>query len=148
MKFNDKYRIESNRMPNWDYSGNGLYFITLVIQDRECVLGEIKNKEMNLSNFGRIIQKEWYKSFACQSKFHRKPKSLSSFIAGFKSVAITKIDDFIDLNNLTTPKYNRNNKLWQPNYYDHIIRNKNEYYKIKKYIKNNPIKWSEDKFHE
>jgi len=32
-------------------------------------------------------------------------------------------------------------KLWQQNYYEHIIRNENEYVRISKYIKNNPIKW-------
>lgn len=33
-----------------------------------------------------------------------------------------------------------NAKLWQRNYYEHIIRNEDEYYKICEYIKNNPIK--------
>ena len=31
--------------------------------------------------------------------------------------------------------------IWQRNYYEHIIRNENEYYKICKYIKNNPIRY-------
>ncbi len=29
-KFKNKYRIESNRMPGWDYSGNGFYYVTIV----------------------------------------------------------------------------------------------------------------------
>jgi len=36
------------------------------------------------------------------------------------------------------------NKLWQPRYYDRIIRNKNELRNIKRYIKNNPEKWELD----
>ena len=56
----------------------------------------------------------------------------------------SKIDDFIDENNLNIPKYNRNNHFFQPDYYDHIIRNEGEYQGIKNYIKNNPAKWIED----
>ena len=36
---------------------------------------------------------------------------------------------------------------WQPRYYDHIIRNENEYIKISQYITNNPKNWREDKFY-
>jgi len=42
-KFRGKYRIQSNRMPGWDYAGDGIYFITLVTQNRECNLGKIFN---------------------------------------------------------------------------------------------------------
>ena len=35
--------------------------------------------------------------------------------------------------------------MWQRNYYDHIIRNENEYNRIVEYIINNPIKWENDK---
>ncbi len=38
-------------------------------------------------------------------------------------------------------------KLWQRNYYEHIIRNEQSYQLITNYIMNNPIKWSEDKFY-
>ena len=229
-KFKNKYRIESNRMPGWDYSGNGFYFITIVTQKMECILGEIMNGKMILSDFGEIAQNEWYKSFEIrqelildefvlmpnhlhalvvlkkpdnshgsygshvethgraslqsiqqsteqsteqsfrqsiqqstkQSKFYRKPKSLSSFIAGYKSAVTTKINNLIDEyvkthgENVEThslasqpifEKYNRKNRLWQPNYHDHIIRNDDGYWRIKNYIKNNPKNWTDDKFY-
>jgi putative transposase len=34
--------------------------------------------------------------------------------------------------------------IWQRNYYEHIIRNEEEYDRIKEYILNNPSKWNED----
>jgi len=37
--------------------------------------------------------------------------------------------------------------VWQRNYYEHIIRNDNSYYKIVEYIENNPERWYEDKFY-
>ncbi len=67
LKYKNKYRIKSHRMPNWDYSRNGMYFITLVTQHRECNLGKIEltngSPSMSLSNFGKIIETEWIKSF-------------------------------------------------------------------------------------
>ena len=38
-------------------------------------------------------------------------------------------------------------KLWQRNYWEHIIRNEKSYNTISEYIKNNPKKWNDDKFY-
>ena len=77
---------------------------------------------------------------------NRKPKSISSFIAGFKAATVKLIDDFIDENKLNIPKYNRNNRLWQKNYHDSIVFKYMSYRKIKKYIQNNPKQWADDEF--
>ncbi len=37
-------------------------------------------------------------------------------------------------------------KMWQRNYYEHIIRNEKSYQNISNYIINNPINWENDKF--
>jgi REP element-mobilizing transposase RayT len=36
-------------------------------------------------------------------------------------------------------------KLWQRNYYEHIIRNENELNRIREYIANNPMEWEFDR---
>jgi REP element-mobilizing transposase RayT len=38
-------------------------------------------------------------------------------------------------------------RIWQRNYYEHIIRNEKSYYQIAEYIRNNPLKWQEDKYY-
>ena len=38
-------------------------------------------------------------------------------------------------------------RLWQRSYYDHIIRNDTDYFRISEYIKNNPGRWIADRFH-
>ncbi len=38
-------------------------------------------------------------------------------------------------------------KLWQRNYWEHIIRNEQSYQRISNYIINNPAKWTDDKFY-
>ncbi|MAC95110.1 MAG: hypothetical protein CMC96_06385 [Flavobacteriales bacterium] len=40
-----------------------------------------------------------------------------------------------------------NKRLWQRNYYEHIIRNPKAYERISKYIIENPLKWRDDKFY-
>ena len=37
-------------------------------------------------------------------------------------------------------------KLWQRNFYEHIIRSEKDYERIANYINNNPLKWDEDDF--
>jgi REP-associated tyrosine transposase len=36
-------------------------------------------------------------------------------------------------------------KLWQRNYYEHILRNENEMTRIREYILNNPAQWATDR---
>jgi hypothetical protein len=79
-KFKNKYRIPSNRKPNWDYSANALYFLTIVTQNRVCNLGEIveivdgvvppqpPKYKMVLSDYGKIVEQEWFKSFEIRNE--------------------------------------------------------------------------------
>lgn len=57
-KFKNKYRIESNRWQNWDYSSNGAYFITICVENHENILGKIENETMILSEYGNIVKLE------------------------------------------------------------------------------------------
>ena len=81
-------------------------------------------------------------------QFQRQPKSISSFVAGFKSSTIKQIDDWIDANNSTIAKFNKNNPMWQSNYHDHIIRNETEFRHISDYIIRNPTEWKEDSLNQ
>lgn len=66
---------------------------------------------------------------------HRKPKSLVSIIAGFKSAVTVKINQQRD-----TPGA----PVWQRNYYDCIIRDDGELDRARQYILDNPITWELD----
>jgi putative transposase len=54
-KYNNKYRIESVRLKDWDYRNNGAYFITINTGNRKHFFGEIINSEMRLSPIGEYI---------------------------------------------------------------------------------------------
>ncbi len=79
---------------------------------------------------------------------HRPPKSISSFVAGFKSATVQSIDDWIDTRGYSMKKFNQTNPLWQANSHDYIIRNENEYRAIVEYIDQNPAKWDADNVHQ
>jgi REP element-mobilizing transposase RayT len=54
-----KHRRRSIRLPHYDYSQEGAYYVTVVAWHRECLFGEIRNAEMRLNSLGKIIQYEW-----------------------------------------------------------------------------------------
>ena len=72
----------------------------------------------------------------------RSPKSISSFMAGFKSSVNSKIDDYIDRHHLDIPKFNRRNPFFQKNYHDRVVRDRDEYGRIKNYIRHNVVNWN------
>lgn len=57
--YKNKFRIESIRLPNYDYSANGCYFVTICTHQKHCYLGKIINAQMQLSQVGKIAQKHW-----------------------------------------------------------------------------------------
>ena len=67
-KFQNKYRIPSARWQSWDYSSEGLYFITINVVHHECLFGSIIDKEMYLSAYGQIAAEEWEKSFEIRTE--------------------------------------------------------------------------------
>lgn len=62
-KFKNKYRIPSARAPFWNYSWEGLYFVTICTHNQEHFFGEITVGMMKLSEIGNIVNKEWLKTF-------------------------------------------------------------------------------------
>ncbi len=70
-----------------------------------------------------------------QQRFQNQGKnSISSIIGSYKS-AVTK-----HANRLVYKM------VWQSRFHDHIIRDDNEFQRIKNYIANNPANWRDDKF--
>jgi REP element-mobilizing transposase RayT len=247
-RFQEKYRISSTRLRNWDYAALGMYFVTSCTKNREHYFGQIIKSvihkghfEMQLSEIGKIVESEWVRTpeirqdmnleigdfqvmpnhfhailiigdnpfnspetihntdknpvdprrdamlasliysdsdsdsdsnpnpsdtdskpddkpiskpqsnsdyhsiFELESqmflgtnsrgknKFGPQSKNLASIMRGFKS-SVTSLmkDQNVNFN-------------WQPRYYDHIIRDHEEYQRIANYIRNNPDNWGNDR---
>ena len=56
---NQRYHRRSIRLPEYDYSQEGTYYITICTQDRKCLFGEIQDGRMKLSECGRIVDDWW-----------------------------------------------------------------------------------------
>ena len=58
-KFQNKYRIESARLHNWDYRSDGSYFITICTKNRDHFFGDIQNGNMILTEIGQLAYQFW-----------------------------------------------------------------------------------------
>jgi REP element-mobilizing transposase RayT len=229
MKYNPNiHNRRSIRLRGYDYSREGLYFITICTQNRECLFGEITNGKMILNEYGKIVETEWndlknryphielYEYCVMPNHFH------AIVGAGFTPVQnnnVAQNNNTPAQNNNTPAQNNRatvgagftpaqnndvaqnnratarvapttapNNdvaqndttvaptvgqmvgafkslvvkkcleiaksrdeylgKIWQRNYWEHIIRDGQSYQTITEYIINNPEKWGNDKLYQ
>ena len=60
MKYNPTtHHRRSIRLKGYDYSQAGRYFITICVQNRQCLFGKISNGKMILNEYGKIANDEW-----------------------------------------------------------------------------------------
>ncbi|MEW5758589.1 MAG: transposase [Candidatus Omnitrophota bacterium] len=167
-RFHKIYRISSSRLPRWDYSSNGYYFVTICTKEKEHYFGEIINGEMELSKIGEVVAREWQNTEAIRldvevDEWVVMPNHLHGIInivethcsASLQQKRINKFGP--QSNNLAsiirgfkskTTKDIRmagfNAFAWQPRFYDHVIRNDASLNRIREYIQNNPTQWDLD----
>ena len=51
----------SMRLPGYDYTRPGAYFVTLIAEGRVCLFGNIEDDKMVLNEFGHIVHECWNK---------------------------------------------------------------------------------------
>lgn len=239
----DIHHRRSIRLKGYDYASEGLYFVTICTQNRDCLFGKIINNEMILNDAGRMVEKWYHKTqekfpdIVCHemiimpNHFHCIWENVGSSVGadpcvrplsndarpidnndgriinenvhimddrhaekgaqinneGAHAVAPLQMDDTnlgahagaplrmddTDLGEhtgsplssvvqwfktMSTNEYIRgvkqlgwtpfDRKLWQRNYYEHIIRDDASLQNIAYYIVNNAAHWQEDKFHQ
>jgi REP element-mobilizing transposase RayT len=60
MKYNpDIHKRRSIRLPQFDYSQKGIYFVTVCLQDRSCLFGQIVDDKMILNDAGKMVKSKW-----------------------------------------------------------------------------------------
>jgi putative transposase len=84
-------------------------------------------------------------------KFASPSGTIGSIVRGFKIKSIMKIRELVCRGELQFAPtglkiIELDCKIWQRNYYEHIIRNEESYQKIAAYIRNNPAQWQEDEY--
>ena len=159
------------RLRDYDYSRNGVYFLTICTRNRAPILSEIVGRglapaEVRLLTAGRIAAEEMENlpkrfprvrieaSVIMPNHIHL----LLSLRAAGASPRPTDGKDFgiMDVmrvfKSLTTRRWNQWNgtqgrPLWQTSYHDHIIRDDNDFLNHWSYLNNNPARWAEDEYY-
>jgi putative transposase len=174
MTHDPTHHRRSIRLPSYDYTRAGAYFVTICTQDRECVFGEVVQGQMMANTAGQMIESVWRQlpqHCPCveADAFVVMPNHVHGIIilvgAGPRAcpdsgqprgVAPTiSLPDVVHrFKSLTTARYRRgvhNNgwppfpgRLWQRNYYEHVIRNEEDLSRVRQYIAENPAQWDQD----
>ena len=58
--YQNKFRVETTRLKNWNYASDGWYFITICTKGRENIFGIIEHGTMILNQYGRIAEQCWF----------------------------------------------------------------------------------------
>jgi len=198
----------SIRLRGYDYTAAGMYFVTICVQDRACLLGNIVDGKMRLSTFGQVADRCWQaiphhfadvsldahvvmpnhvhgiiviqgsaaanrasaspaevpsaadahvgaqhaaplhapqqgsRAQPSQANGPRHtlptgvaPRSLGAIVRAFKAAVTREVNGIRDAPGAP---------LWQRNFWEHIIRNADEYERIYTYVISNPGLWRED----
>lgn len=173
-KFQNKYRIPSARLQGYDYGSNGMYYVTICTKDRLPYFGKIVSivgtdnyPSLQTTEIGKIAITYWQeiprhfpfveldkfvvmpnhihgilffnqtdKINLIPNKFGGQSRNLGSVLRGFKA----SLKRYANQNNIQFE--------WQSRYHDRIIRNLDELNRIRIYISNNPINWTNDEMNK
>ena len=164
-----KRHRRSIRLPHYDYSQSGVYFITVCVQHQRCLFGDVIDGSIVLRDLGKIVAAEWRRTAEIRSnvgvdEFVVMPNHLHGLLvieAFRRGVSHTPSDRFHSpaqslgaivrgFKASTTRLINEFQgtpglMLWQRNYYEHVVRNDDELRCIREYIANNPAQWVVDR---
>jgi putative transposase len=154
---------KSNRLPEYDYSQPGGYFITLVTQKRLPLFGELLAETMKLSSIGEIVRSEWERTgelrpditldeyvimpnhfhaiFFIKESFRGPEPAVAKSVAAHRSAQLRRPPrslGSIIAGFKSAASRRAKQSLWQRNYYDRVIRDEEELNRIRNYIVYNP----------
>ena len=152
------HRRKPNRIPDFDYSQNYAYFLTICTADRRYWFGTVEKTgeqqpaQVRLSRIGQIVDAsiraipEHYPNvhlehhivmpnhihllLRLENRTGQKPVSISTVIQQFKGFVTKKIGK----------------SVWQKLYYDHVVRDAEDFAVKWRYIDNNPNRWVDDPY--
>ena len=157
-----------HRLQGYDYSQEGAYYITICTSNRRCALshvipGDESNRaQIRLTPLGNIAEEilnqltaqygiklasnvimpnHIHMILIMENRLIGKSVSVGRFVGAFKSIVSNRWQKECDRHGEVM------GKLWQRDYYDHIIRNEADMLEKIRYIDENPDKWHQDKLY-
>lgn len=160
------YSRRSVRLKGYDYAQAGAYFVTICTTDRACLFGAINAGAMDLNDAGRMVATIWSDLPArfpgididvfvvMPNHLHgivvlREDASVGAPLVGARLGAIVGA-----FKSITTVEYGRGarthgwagfrGRLWQRNYYEHVVRDEADLSRVRRYVEKNPLRWEFD----
>lgn len=165
MRYNPRiHRRRSIRLQSWDYRDSAAYFVTICTYQRELlfendafraiveqVWRHITTRSRHLKGDEFIVMPNhvhailWIRGIE-HSRARTVPDergtpkggSLSTAVGSFKSAVARRINE---------TRRTAGAPVWQRGLYDRVIRDERELNMIRAYIRDNPRKWAEDRYH-
>ena len=160
------YNSRTTRLPGYNYSTPGYYFITMCTENIRPILGSIvgtgllDGPSVALSPYGKVVaqQLDEMSDFYSHIKIDKYvvmpnhvhmilhiPESLQG-PSGRPIPTNATVGKFVGtFKRFCNRQYGHN--IWQSRSYDHVIRNEQDYLRIWQYIESNPARWKEDKLY-
>ena len=147
----------SVRLPGYDYSRAGWYFVTIMAQDKVSLFGHITPEaQLVPTPLGEVVRQGWHELTTRYDHLHADcwvlmpnhvhlilgllptnsqvaAKSLGQLVGAFKATCTR----------LGRPLRPAAASLWQRNYHEHIIRTALDLENHRQYVRNNPRRWVE-----
>ena len=151
----------SLRLQGYDYRQAGAYFFTVCTDGRACLFGRVEDGVMNLSAAGRMLHDVWDGLPERLQQLERDAfvvmpnhvhgivllqpegpgsKQLGDVLRVFKS--LTSHEYSLGVGQRGWPQHA--GRLWQRNYYEHVVRSESELEGVRTYIVFNAAQWRDD----
>ncbi len=172
--FKNRETRRSIRLPEFDYSRVGMYFVTICADQRRCIFGQIHGSKTVPSFIGEIVGACWIEipqhfpnvkiesGVVMPNHLHgiltidskspganlqdKPPRTAELFGRPLPKSIPTIIRSF----KAAASKRSRESGLittgsiWQKGYFERVLRNTREYVEVTNYILQNPARWSDD----
>ncbi len=157
------------RLETWDYSSNGVYFVTFCTHRRKCLFGNVEQARTALDSPKMILNGNGRACAGCieATGTASRGTSVDVFVvmpnhvhlliriqdarpAGpeYRSALASTVGRIKAATTRALRKQGYDRQVWQTGFYDHICRNEADYQRIYRYIETNPSKWLQDRFFE
>jgi REP element-mobilizing transposase RayT len=165
----DKHHRRSIRLPHFDYRTDGAYFITICVQGRRTVFGDVLNAHLVPSTLGEMVSNvvmnlpKFYPVVEID-EFVVMPNHIHAIMwldnsaigddrggqarrpapTGRMSMSDV-VQRFKSFTTNQAAKMGAGPVLWQRNFYEHVIRDDAGLTMVREYIRSNPQRWDEDR---
>ncbi len=149
------------RLQNFDYSTSGAYFITICTKDRKMLFAPVGADSIS----ARMVERTFLETIdrydgvdapiyvVMPNHFHaiitiyradmESAPTVSEIVQSFKRYSTVEYTKMVK--NGILPPFDK--QIWQRSFYDHVIRNCDDYNEIVKYIHENPMRWYYDELY-